>query len=95
MEALAVRRSIGVLTVCAALEDVALAHDPGKPVGRVEDTTLLAGAKPDGRNGRTLPGADSGPIAMYVGNLEPYQGIDLLLEGFRHTLQRGARARSC
>ena len=28
-EALAIRRSLGVLTVCAALEDVALAHDPG------------------------------------------------------------------
>ena len=28
-----------------------------------------------------------GPIAMYVGNLERYQGIDLLLEGFRHTLR--------
>ena len=25
---------------------------------------------------------------MYVGNLERYQGIDLLLEGFRHTLRR-------
>jgi glycosyltransferase involved in cell wall biosynthesis len=25
---------------------------------------------------------------MYVGNLEPYQGIDLLLRGFRHTLER-------
>ena len=27
------------------------------------------------------------PVAMYVGNLERYQGIDLLLEGFRHTLE--------
>ncbi|MGH7579430.1 MAG: glycosyltransferase family 4 protein [Gemmatimonadales bacterium] len=87
MEAVAVRRSIGVLTVCAALEDIALGHDPGKPVGRVEDTTLLDGGTLDGRNGRALPGADGGPVAMYVGNLERYQGIDLLLEGFRHTLR--------
>ena len=43
-ESLAVRRSLGVLTVCAALEDVAHGHDPDKPVGRVEDTTLLAAA---------------------------------------------------
>jgi glycosyltransferase involved in cell wall biosynthesis len=86
MEALAVRRSIGVLAVCAALEDVALAHAPGKLVGRVEDTTLLDGASPVGRNGRMLPRSDGAPVAMYVGNLEPYQGIDLLLEGFRHTL---------
>jgi glycosyltransferase involved in cell wall biosynthesis len=87
MEGLAVRRSLGVLTVCAALEDVALAHDPEKTVGLVEDTTLLDGAKLEGRNARPLPGAGSGPISMYVGNLERYQGIDLLLEGFRHTLQ--------
>jgi glycosyltransferase involved in cell wall biosynthesis len=86
MEGVAIRRSIGVLTVCAALEDIALAHDPGKPVGRVEDTTLLPVGEPAARDGRALPGTDGSPVAMYVGNLEPYQGIDLLLEGFRHTL---------
>jgi glycosyltransferase involved in cell wall biosynthesis len=86
MEAVAIRRSIGVLTVCAALEDIALAHDPGKPVGRVEDSTLLSQGWPAGRDRRALPGTDGGSVAMYVGNLEPYQGIDLLLEGFRHTL---------
>ena len=93
MEAVAVRRSIGVLTVCAALEDIALAHDPTKPVGRVEDTTLLADGEPASRDGRPLPGTDGGPVAMYVGNLEPYQGIDLLLEGFRHTLRAVPDAR--
>jgi glycosyltransferase involved in cell wall biosynthesis len=84
-EAIAVRRSLGVLTVCAALEDVALGHDPGKPVGRVEDTTLLA-AGGDG----DAPAAERivapGAVAMYVGNLERYQGIDLLLAGFRDAL---------
>ena len=84
MEALAIRRSSGVLTVCAALQDVALAHDPDQLVGRVEDTTLLTGAQTG--NGRNLPPAGGGPVAMYVGNLETYQGIDLLLEGFRHAL---------
>jgi glycosyltransferase involved in cell wall biosynthesis len=87
MERVAVRRSIGVLAVCAALEDVARGHDPQKPIGRVEDTTLLSEASTDGR-GQVLPGIDGGPVAMYVGNLEHYQGIDLLLEGFRHTLAR-------
>ena len=92
MEAVAIRRSSGVLAVCAALEDVALAHAPGQLVGRVEDTTLLTGPKPAGGNGRGLPPSD-GPMAMYVGNLEPYQGIDLLLEGFRHTLSRVPQAK--
>jgi glycosyltransferase involved in cell wall biosynthesis len=92
-EALAVRRSLGVLTVCAALEDVAHGHAPDKPVGRVEDTTLLAPGPYSG-NGQ---GADTplpagvgsqSLVAMYVGNLERYQGIGLLLDGFRHTVAR-------
>ncbi|HKT59584.1 MAG TPA: glycosyltransferase family 4 protein [Gemmatimonadales bacterium] len=89
-ESIAVRRSIGVLTVCAALEDVAHAHAPGKPVGRVEDSTLLS--RSDGLTaGDGLLPTDlrpAGPVAMYVGNLERYQGIDLLLQGFRITLRR-------
>ena len=93
MEALAVRRSSGVLAVCAALEDVALGHDPGQLVGRVEDTTLLPDSMSDGRNGPILPDGDGGPVALYVGNLETYQGIDLLLEGFRHTLRAVPKAR--
>jgi glycosyltransferase involved in cell wall biosynthesis len=92
MEALAVRRSSGVLAVCAALQDVALKHDPGQLVGRVEDTTLLEGPGVSGNGRSPLPPTD-GPVAMYVGNLEPYQGIDLLLEGFRHTLGRVPQAK--
>lgn len=95
-ESVAVRRSLGVLTVCAALEHVAHGHDPEKLVGRVEDSTLLPPAAPDGGNGTgPLPDAvgHDGPIAMYVGNLQRYQGIDLLLEGFRHTLRQVPSAR--
>ena len=92
-EAVAVRRSAGVLTVCAALQEIARRHAPDTPVGRVEDTTLLAPA--NGSNGaRHLPPeTDGAPVAMYVGNLEHYQGIDLLLEGFRHTLEQMKQAR--
>jgi glycosyltransferase involved in cell wall biosynthesis len=89
-ESIAVRRSIGVLTVCAALEDVAHAHAPDKPVGRVEDSTLLPPVSPAAGADGVLPEAPrrAGPVAMYVGNLERYQGIDLLLQGFRVTLRR-------
>lgn len=89
-ESLAIRRSLGVLTVCAALEDLALGHDPAKAVARVEDSTLLPPGAPGDANGSgPIPDAvkRDGPIALYVGNLERYQGIDLLLEGFRHTLR--------
>jgi glycosyltransferase involved in cell wall biosynthesis len=92
-EAVAVRHSLGVLTVCAALEDVAHGHAPDKPIGRVEDTTLLIPADAgsgNGHQGESLwpAGVDGSPVAMYVGNLEHYQGIGLLLEGFRHALLR-------
>jgi glycosyltransferase involved in cell wall biosynthesis len=93
LEAVAVRQSMGVLTVCAALEDVAHSHAPDKPIGRVEDTTLLSADQSYIRNGQgdsILPSGVDGtsPVAMYVGNLEHYQGIGLLLEGFRHALIR-------
>ena len=89
-EALAVRRSMGVLTVCAALEDLAHEHAPDKPVGLVEDTTLLPARSSQGGQSRDtpLPVGDQNPVAMYVGNLERYQGIDLLLEGFQRALTR-------
>lgn len=93
-EAFAVRRSLGVLTVCAALQGLARGHAPGKPVGLVEDTTLLVAETGPLGNGQgpdsQLPAAvdGTGPVAMYVGNLEHYQGIGLLLDGFRNTLTR-------
>ncbi len=92
-EALAVRHSAGVLTVCAALQDIALQHAPGTPVGRVEDTTLLAQGNGGNGAGHLPPETEGAPVAMYVGNLEHYQGIDLLLEGFRHTLEQMNQAR--
>jgi glycosyltransferase involved in cell wall biosynthesis len=59
----------------------------------VEDTTLLSDGEPDGHAEPTLPGTDGRPVAMYVGNLEPYQGIDLLLEGFRRALSEVTNAK--
>ena len=93
-EALAVRNSLGVLTVCAALEDVAHGHAPEKTIGLVEDTTLLEAPESHSGNGQSadplVPLGIGGrePVAMYVGNLEQYQGIGLLLDGFRYTLNR-------
>ena len=92
-EAVAVRRSAGVLTVCAALQDIAQGHGPSTPVGRVEDTTLLGPDNGADRTRHLPPDTDGAPVAMYVGNLERYQGIDLLLEGFRHTLTQLEQAR--
>lgn len=91
-ERAAVRGSIGTVVVCRALEDTALNYAPGKPVTRVEDASLLDGQPAVTRE--PLPDAVlPGPVAMYVGNLEQYQGIDLLLEGFRGALREVPTAR--
>jgi glycosyltransferase involved in cell wall biosynthesis len=77
-----VRQSIGVLTVCKYLEDIAHNHDPHKTIVRLEDISLLDDniEKSDSLKKDLNIG---GPIVMYVGNLQKYQGIDLLLESFR------------
>lgn len=94
----AVRGSVGVLAVCRSLEEQALAWKPGGLVARVEDVSLIA----PGESGVLRPGPDllfaspqgnRGPLVLYVGNLEPYQGIDLLLGAFGHTLRRVPDAR--
>jgi len=88
-EGFVIRRSLGVLTVCAALAKIVHGYAPRKLVGRVEDTSLLPlieqPATGDGGMPPDIPAR--GPVAMYVGNLEPYQGIDLLLDGFRYVLE--------
>ncbi|RJX35243.1 MAG: glycosyltransferase [Desulfarculus sp.] len=79
LEGGAVRASAGVVAVCRALEEVARAHDASTRVCRLEDISLLDQEPGPAPQERLEFG---GPLVMYVGNLEPYQGIDLLLEGF-------------
>ena len=79
MEGRAIRGSIATAPVCNALADLAVAR--GAPyVETLHDISQLD-------EGDFVPGAGlrdrlgiRGAIIMYVGNLEPYQGIDLLLE---------------
>jgi glycosyltransferase involved in cell wall biosynthesis len=90
-EGAAVRRSLGVLAVCRALGDLALSHAPGHLVACVEDTTLLAVDDAGPAPLAILP--PGGPIVMYVGNLEPYQGVGLLLAGFARAVEEVADLR--
>jgi len=83
----AIRGSVAVLAVCRALEDLVHAGSPGKLVARVEDVSLLGNGGPSPVP--PLPEAPR-PIVMYVGNLERYQGIDLLLAAWAHAVDRGA-----
>ena len=89
-EKLAIRDSCGVITVCRALQQLVTRVSPTTRVVCVEDVSL-ASRKPISRNGQLrqslLPELD-GAIVMYVGNLQPYQGIDLLLESFSELVNR-------
>ncbi|MCR9089516.1 MAG: glycosyltransferase family 4 protein [Rhodobacteraceae bacterium] len=78
-ERLSLRRSSGAMTCCRALEDLVRHHAPDLPVQTLEDVPML---EPD--TGGPVPEdcRFDVPVMMYVGNLESYQGIDLLLDGF-------------
>ncbi|MEX0886986.1 MAG: glycosyltransferase family 4 protein [Phycisphaeraceae bacterium] len=91
-ERVAIRRSLAAAPVCDEL--AALARDRGAPhVQVLHDISQLR------VDGQVQPGqvrakaglADDDPVVMYVGNFEPYQGLDLLLAAGARARARGAR----
>ena len=91
-ERLAVRGSAGTLAGCRALEVQARAWHPGGLIAPLEDVSL-AGPGKEGGEGLIPEPWRGDPIVLYVGNLAPYQGIDLLLQGFARALPEVPRAR--
>ena len=85
MEKVAIKGSHGVLPVCEALENIVKKHAPDKLVVRLEDISLLESGTEGEEDLRGELGID-GIILMYVGNLEQYQGIGLLLEAFKQAV---------
>jgi glycosyltransferase involved in cell wall biosynthesis len=86
LERHAMRNSVGVVAVCPSLAERARRDAPDVLVQTIQDTSLL-----DETTEVAVPAEDlrasigaEGPLVLYVGNLEPYQGIDLLVEGFAH-----------
>ncbi len=82
----AIQESAGAIAVCKALEEEVRQYRPDKLICRLEDITLLP--EREGEEDHSRPEAFPEPVIMYVGNLEKYQGIDLLLEGFQKALPR-------
>ncbi len=81
-ETIAIKGSIGTIPVCLALEEKVKRIDDHKPLVRLEDISLL---NENNNHEEELLKSDhgiDGDIILYVGNLEKYQGIDLLLESF-------------
>ena len=85
-ERAAVRRSAAVAAVCDDLARRAWAAGARRVV-LLRDVSLLPDVPPPPPEARAALRADlgAGPgdtLVLYVGNLEPYQGIDLLIDGF-------------
>ena len=84
----AVRRSRGVVAVCQSLEDVAASHSSDVPIVRIEDASLITEEPTEPDTALALEGS----VLMYVGNLQSYQGIDLLLGAFTHVYHQHSDA---
>ncbi len=84
LERLALRRARAAITVCAALSDAARALHPGATVYQVEDAALEETLRqPDLERIAALRrewSLEGRRAVVYTGNLELYQGIDLLLD---------------
>lgn len=84
IERIMVRQAAGVLAVCSELGADAREHGGNTFIQVAEDTSPVEPeareAADDLRHQFRLPG----PLVLYVGNLEWYQGIDLLIDAFEH-----------
>ena len=89
-----VERAVGVLPVCRAIEDVVKSYGTDVLCRRLEDVSLLPAGNVEALPEYTTLGLEEDTlIIMYVGNLEKYQGIDLLLDAFVLASQEEDRAR--
>ncbi len=82
IEGRAIRQSIANLPVCNALADLCKKNSSEKTVTLHDISQLKNSYAP--RTGKLKEELGiKGLIMLYIGNLEPYQGIDLLLESFQ------------
>ncbi len=83
LERLALARSAAAVTVCRSLSEAARGLYSGTPIFQVEDSPLEESLRePDPERVEALrseQGLTGRRVAVYTGNLESYQGIDLLL----------------
>lgn len=85
MERHAITNSDGVIAVCHTLEDIVHRNSPDIPVLRMEDSSphkFSDGCLEAAPNEELSQLVGSKPMILYVGNLQKYQGIDLLLHSF-------------
>jgi len=91
-EGRAIRHALAVVPVCDTLADIARPYAPRK-LCLLRDVSLLA-ATPSPVAGELPPAlaALRHPCFLYIGNLERYQGLDLLLDSLTLLLKSGVQA---
>ncbi len=82
-EQCAIKKSVGILAVCEALKTTA-SNAGAKKISLLYDVSLLADQNESTKESlrETAHITQDTPVVLYIGNLEGYQGIDLLLESF-------------
>lgn len=91
IERVMIRNSIYVIAVCDSLAAIARGCKQESRVAILEDVPLFTEREERKSLGIAEVMGIPGAIIMYVGNLEPYQGIDLLLDVFRIVHARDER----
>jgi glycosyltransferase involved in cell wall biosynthesis len=90
-EKIAVKYSIAVVPVCDALSHTIQPYQP-RQVMVLHDVSLLENSDRQSSEDLRETCSISGILVMYVGNLESYQGIDLLLESFALVMHKTTNA---
>jgi glycosyltransferase involved in cell wall biosynthesis len=89
MESRVLRSSLAAAPVCNALGD--LAEQRGAPhVEVLHDISQLGDPDAETRGVFLREWGITSPVLLYVGNLQPYQGVDLLLEAFALAVEQGS-----
>lgn len=88
LEKIVVRKSMAVVAVCKELADMAKKYAPLIPVLRLEDVSLLEEKENANKREKLQLETYHGTTVMYIGNLEIYQGIALLLEALDILIDR-------
>jgi len=76
MDRIALSRADAVVTICPVFTDAVKRSFPDKPVFQIEDVSVSDEIPPS-------CGHAAGQTVIYTGNLEAYQGLGILLDGFR------------
>lgn len=84
------RHASAIVTVCESLTNRARSVARGVPIFQIEDFPIDSGTAVDDSHAERIRAelnVGDRQVVVYTGNLEAYQGIDLLLEAFHHLVR--------